>query len=105
MKNPFSFSRFFSRLGMLNPATLIMLAVLVFFVALLVWNSSQLVEPLVPTTPQAQITATLSGRITDTPYPKEWDTNYEQTNGIIAMGLALVLIIIGGTLGIIRRKS
>jgi len=105
MKPLSSLSRFLSRLGMLNPATLIMLAVLIIFVALMIWNASQPVEPLVVTPPPAQVTALPAGRITDTPYPKEWDTNYEETNGIIAMGLALVLIIIGGTLGIIRRKS
>ena len=32
-------------------------------------------------------------------------TNQTQTNGLIIGGVILVLIIIGGTLGVIRRKS
>ncbi len=46
----------------------------------------------------AQVTAT------NTPFPAEL-TDPNQTNGLIIGGIILVLIIVGGTLGVIRRKT
>jgi len=37
--------------------------------------------------------------------PEEWAENYRQTDGIILGGVVMVLVIVGGTLGTIRRKT
>ena len=42
---------------------------------------------------------------TETPTPKPFEENPEQTNGIVLGGVLLVLIIVGGTVSIIRRKE
>ena len=42
--------------------------------------------------------------IQPTPIPEEWQTNREMGTGIVMGAVALVLIIVGGTLGAIRRK-
>lgn len=39
-----------------------------------------------------------------TPVPAEWAANREMSSGIVLGAVVLVLIIIGGTLGAIRRK-
>jgi hypothetical protein len=39
------------------------------------------------------------------PNPNEILSNREQTNGIVAGGIILVLIIVGGTLSVIRQKK
>lgn len=41
---------------------------------------------------------------TATPIPAEWAANREMANGIVLGAIALVLIIVGGTLAAIRRK-
>lgn len=40
-----------------------------------------------------------------TPLPPEMVANREQTNGVLFGGIALVLIVIGGTLGVIRQNQ
>jgi hypothetical protein len=50
--------------------------------------------------PTAQPGATRS----PTPIPQEWVTNREMASGIVLGAVVLVLIIVGGTLGAIRRR-
>ncbi len=57
---------------------------------------------------ETTLTATeLAPEITETPTatPEIFEENPEQTNGIVLGGVLLVLIIVGGTLSIIRRKD
>ena len=68
-------------------------------------------EPMPPSEGSRQeITETPSSevlfRLPDvrTPVPPEMLANSEQTNGLIIGGVILVLIVVGGTLGVIRRK-
>lgn len=42
--------------------------------------------------------------LTPTPIPLEYLESPEQTSGIICGSVVLVLIIVGGTLGVLRRK-
>ena len=50
-------------------------------------------------------TITATPEITENAYPPELIENQEQTNGIVLAGILLVLIIVGGTAGYIRRKN
>ncbi|MDZ4159880.1 MAG: hypothetical protein U1B80_08825 [Anaerolineaceae bacterium] len=45
-----------------------------------------------------------AGEVDATPIPIEWENNIEQTNGIIMGAVLLVMIVVGGTLGAIRRR-
>ena len=55
----------------------------------------------------AQVTAPTAtlGAPNPTAIPKEYLESTEQTNGILCGSVVLVLIIIGGTLGVLRRKN
>jgi len=44
------------------------------------------------------------GTITPTPLPEEYLANKDQTIGIMVGGIILILIVVTGTLGTIRRK-
>ena len=55
--------------------------------------------------PVVQTDATGQAVGTPSPSPTELAENPEQTNGIVLAGVLLVLIIVGGTLSIIRRKT
>lgn len=56
------------------------------------------VQPTVDVSPDASPTPILP-----TPIPEEWRTNREMGTGIVMGAVVLVLIIVGGTLGAIRR--
>ena len=58
-------------------------------------------------TPQATLTVAPDATPTEiapTPIPEEWANNREMGTGIVMGAVALVLIIVGGTLSAIRRK-
>ena len=58
-------------------------------------------------TPQATLSAVPDATPTEivpTPIPEEWANNREMGTGIVMGAVALVLIIIGGTLSAIRRR-
>jgi hypothetical protein len=42
---------------------------------------------------------------TSTPIPAEYLETADQTNGIVCGSVVLVMIIVGGTLGVLRRKN
>jgi hypothetical protein len=50
-------------------------------------------------------TATVRPLPTFTPIPLEYLENTDQTSGIICGSVILVMIIVGGTLGVLRRKN
>lgn len=72
--------------------------------------SASLSASLQVQTPSPGLTATpgQNGMVTLVPtatsVPAEWFTNREMANGIVLGAVALVLIIVGGTLSVIRRK-
>jgi hypothetical protein len=45
-----------------------------------------------------------AGTRAPTPIPAEWANNYQNANGLVIGAVVLVVIIVGGTLGAIRRK-
>jgi hypothetical protein len=56
--------------------------------------------------PQSAIaTEVVKPTVTPTPIPIEYLESAEQTSGIICGSVVLVLIIVGGTLGVLRRKT
>ncbi len=50
-------------------------------------------------------TGTVDSTRPATPVPAEWYTNRSMANGIVLGAVALVLIIVGGTLSVIRKKT
>ena len=83
----------------------IILIMIGFLALLLVWMMPQAAT----STPwqEDQITTPLPGEIMspDTALAVDDSPNSEQTNGVIMGGIILVLVVVGGTLGVIRRKD
>jgi hypothetical protein len=53
----------------------------------------------------AVATEVVKPTVTPTPIPQEYLESADQTSGIICGSVVLVLIIVGGTLGVLRRKN
>lgn len=86
--------------GKFGPKVWFVLILAIFFISVSALKpfSSQQLNP--SATPVLSPTTT-----TTSPGPNPaLNTNREQTNGIIAGGILLVLIIVGGTLSVIRQK-
>ena len=103
----------------INPKVLILLILLALFSVAMVWSEplpkpnrvSNLARVAIPlgVTPQAETdTPAVDGQTvtpTTTPIPLEWANNREMANGIVLGAIALVMIIVGGTLISIRRRT
>jgi len=103
--------------GPIHPALVIFSGVLLVFALILTFNEpllsqaappvestapTRIVTVLVSTTPRvitATLTATQQPTPTHTPLPAEYLENTEQSVGIIAGTIMLVILVIGGTLG------
>ena len=59
----------------------------------------------VPSVPTATLTVAGPSLPTPTPIPSEYLENTDQTSGIICGSVVMVLIIVGGTLGVLRRRN
>jgi hypothetical protein len=84
----------------IHPQVWLILLIAAFFIIASTLNPYQAQQTDPSTTPAIQSTGTLSS-----PDPNEILRNREQTNGIVAGGIILVLIIVGGTLSVIRQKK
>jgi hypothetical protein len=91
-----------SRVGIWENRRLLLVVALVLLVAAVAAN----VPPRQPPAFLLQVTGTPAAQIAPTSTPVSVAvTNQNMTSGLIIGGVILVLIIIGGTLGVIRRKS
>lgn len=82
--------------------TLILLIIATIFLNTLIWS-----EPLQVSRRNPTLTSTgaLTEEVTIIPtLPPEWETNSEQTKGIILGGVVLVLIIVVGSYSVMRRN-
>ncbi len=71
-------------------------------------TSSRRPTPGKPLPPSPQSTLTQAIKITPTPtldLPPNWDDSGEQTNGIVLVGVLLVMIVVIGTYSGIRRPT
>ena len=104
----------------INPKVLILMILLALFSVAMVWSEplpkpnrvSNLARAAIPLaiTPEAEPgTPEVDGQTvttrTPTPIPLEWANNREMANGIVLGAVALVVIIVGGTLISIRRRT
>lgn len=107
--NPQSSASHPSRGNGFNAQKLALVAVTFIFLTLMILNEITYKIPAATPTPNITVTAAVmeesSGTVTPTPLPQEWLENSELTNGIVLGGVLLVLIIIVGTLGAIRRRT
>lgn len=101
---------------------LLVVLVVVLVIAMSISEPVPQMEGFIPTTPRlsastaatatpaANLTASpeqpgaVQATRTATPVPAEWYTNRDMANGIVLGAVALVLIIVGGTLSVIRKK-
>ncbi len=90
----------------------IILLVIILLIIILLWPDpasgaywGQVDTPTaIPSMPTVTLTAA-SSLPTYTPIPAEYLENNDQTSGIICGSVVIVLIIVGGTLGILRRRN
>ncbi len=80
----------------------IILLILVLLIIILAWPNPASGAYLAQT---VTATVTASPSPTITPIPVEYLESPDQTNGIICGSVVLILIIVGGTLGILRTKN
>jgi hypothetical protein len=78
----------------------IVLLIIFFILIILAWPDPASGAPLI----QAA-TASPVATLTPTSIPAEFLSSPEQTSGIICGSAVLVLIIVGGTVGVLRRKN
>ncbi len=109
--------------GWMSPPLMAVLAAVFIFVAAAAWSPGPATAQDEPT-PTATLAATLAADVTAdaalptptpepavvtiaeaTPIPQEWEENKEQTYGVVLGGVMLVIIIIGGTLGVITPRK
>lgn len=93
----------------MNAQKLALVVVMIIFLTLMILNEVTYKNPAaVAPTPRVTVTAVAleeSGAAVPTPLPQEWLENSELTTGIVLGCVLLVLIIIVGTLGAIRRRT
>jgi CDP-diglyceride synthetase len=86
------------------PQELLVIAIILFFTIAMVWSVSTL--NFVPPAPKPSLTITPipAGLSVATLVPPEYQTNYKQTIGILLGGIVLVIVVLIGTLAVIRKK-
>jgi len=98
---------------LLKPRLVLVLLVMFIFLAMFTWTSPQppigrrgLVAAaqlsLTPTPAPSELASPVPG---PTAIPVEWQTNFNQTNGVAVGGVILVLIIIGGAIGVLAKPK
>ena len=103
----------FRRVCLVNPRLVLVLLVILIFLAMFTWTSPQpqigrrgMVEAaqqsLTPTPAPSEMASPVPG---PTAIPVEWQTNFNQTNGVVVGGVILVLIIIGGAIAVLAKPK
>ena len=83
-----------------NDLRWILLLVIVFIIIILAWPNPASGATFHPAAAPTSVATT-----TPTSIPVEYLSTTDQTNGIICGSTVLVLIIVGGTVGVLRRKN
>ena len=83
-----------------NDLRWIVLLVILFLIIILAWPN-----PASGAAPHQNATITPEITLTPTPIPVEFLSTPDQTSGIICGSAFIVLIIVGGTVGVLRRKN
>ncbi len=80
-------------------------AILIFFLLNVAWSLNFSAPPALPE--RVDVTHTLvptRSKLVNTPNPQEIQANHSQTNGIAIFGSIIVLVIVAGTLFVLRRN-